>query len=144
MPAAQKSEAPLYRRRVVLLIACLGLTAIIIVVGYFNHVAGTAEMQRLIGNWVRQPDSEYFLVVQAVMEDGRAEVRYFNPKPIKVAEAKVDHDGKALRLFVKLDDIGYPGSTYTLLYEPEKDELHGVYFQAVEKENFEVYFTREK
>jgi hypothetical protein len=129
---------------VVLPIMLLGTAAVIIVVGYFNHVANDTELkllQLLRGNWMRQ-DGEYFLVVHGVAEDGQADVRYFNPRPIKVAEAKVDREGKALRLFVKLDDIGYPGSTYTLVYEPEKDELHGIYFQATEKQNFEVLFKR--
>src|SRR5262249_54259379 len=111
---------------------------------YVNYQASEAERQILEGNWVRQPDSEYILSVHSVDADGRADVRYFNPQPINVGEAKVDHYGKILRLFVKLDDINYPGSTYTLLYDPDKDHLHGLYYQAVEKHNYEVVFTREK
>ena len=35
-------------------------------------------------------------------------------------------------------------STYTLTYDPKRDELQGVYFQAVQKQNFEVVFVRTK
>ena len=37
-----------------------------------------------------------------------------------------------------------PGSTYTLTYDPQRDQLMGIYFQAVEQQNFNVYFVRTK
>lgn len=42
---------------------------------------------------------------------------------------------------VELRDTGYPGSTYTLLYDPDKDALLGLYYQAVQRRNFEVVFV---
>ena len=38
----------------------------------------------------------------------------------------------------------YPGSTYTLTYDPASDQLKGVYYQAVEKQQFPVAFLRMK
>jgi hypothetical protein len=35
-----------------------------------------------------------------------------------------------------------PGSTYTLTYDPKRDELYGVYFQAVQGQSFDVVFVR--
>jgi len=43
---------------------------------------------------------------------------------------------------IVLKDINYPGSTYTLMYNSEKDLLTGNYFQAVEGVNYEVTFQR--
>ena len=39
-------------------------------------------------------------------------------------------EGGALKLFIELRDVGYPGSTYTLTYLPAGDRLTGVYYQA--------------
>ena len=48
-----------------------------------------------------------------------------------------------LEVFVELRDVNYPGSTYTLLYDPAKDQLHGIYYQAVARQNYEVVFVRQ-
>lgn len=47
-------------------------------------------------------------------------------------------------VFVELKDKGYPGSTYTLAYDPETDRLEGIYYQATMKQEFEVVFQRKK
>ena len=52
-------------------------------------------------------------------------------------------DGR-LQVFVELRDVNYPGSTYTLSYEPATDRLKGIYFQAVQQQQFEVEFVRKK
>jgi len=44
---------------------------------------------------------------------------------INVTEANVSEWKGLVRLFIKLDDEGYPGSTYTLYYYGEKDALAG-------------------
>ena len=83
----------------------------------------------LTGDWVRS-DGNYSLRVQNVDQDGSVNVAYFNPNPIHVAEANVSMWKGMMKLFVKLQDKGYPGSTYTLYYFEEKDALAGFYFQA--------------
>jgi hypothetical protein len=45
-------------------------------------------------------------------------------------------------LFVELRDINYPGSKYNLHYDPKTDRLKGNYFQALERQNYEVEFVR--
>ena len=37
-----------------------------------------------------------------------------------------------------------PGSTYTLTYDPAKDVLRGVYYQAVARQRYDIYFERAK
>ena len=83
----------------------------------------------LNGEWVRS-DGGYLLRVGNAKADGSVDAAYFNPNPIKVAEAGVSMWKGLKKLFVKLQDKGYPGSTYTLYYFEEKDALAGFYFQA--------------
>lgn len=95
----------------------------------------------LIGRWQRT-DGGYVLEVVSVADDGAAQVRYFNPRPINVASAKASPGDGGVKLFVKLQDVGYPGSTYTLMYSPQKDALLGVYYQAAAGQYFSVAFVR--
>ena len=93
------------------------------------------------GEWVR-PDGGYLLRVSNASEDGSVDAAYFNPKSIHVAEADVSMWKGLKKLFLKLKDKGYPGSTYTLYYFKEKDALAGFYFQAQSGQTFEVVFVR--
>jgi len=77
-----------------------------------------------------------------VESDGRIDAAYFNPRPINVARAEASRDGEKVLVFVELRDVNYPGSTYTLTYEPATDLLRGVYFQAAMGASFEVFFQR--
>jgi hypothetical protein len=49
-----------------------------------------------------------------------------------------------VKVFVELRDVNYPGSTYTLTYDPASDQLKGIYYQAVEQQRFPVAFFRAK
>ena len=95
----------------------------------------------LIGTWKR-PDGGYILRVREARPDGGAEVAYFNPRPIQVSAAKWRMVGKVLKLEVAFDDQNYRGSTYTLVYNAETDQLEGIYYQAVAQQSFEVFFVR--
>jgi hypothetical protein len=97
----------------------------------------------LKGRWLR-PDGGYILDIRHVGGDGKMDASYFNPRPINVSKAEVTKEGGKMKVFVELRDTGYPGSVYTLTYEPKEDVLRGVYFQAAVKQNFDVYFTRMK
>ena len=69
---------------------------------------------------------------------------YLNPRPINVSKAQATRDGATVRVFVELRAPNYPGSTYTLTYDSKRDELYGVYYQAVEGRSFDVVFARMK
>ena len=75
---------------------------------------------------------------------GKLEAAYFNPRPIHVAKAEASQEAGTVRVFIELRDVNYPGSTYTLTYDAERDELEGRYFQAVARETFDVHFVRMK
>ena len=105
--------------------------------------AENADLKSFIGEWTRT-DGGYVIHVRDVQPDGSVEVEYFNPKEIKIAEANVSEWKGMAKLFVKLQDEGYPGSTYTLYYYAEKDALAGFYYQAAINQRFEVVFMRKK
>ncbi len=95
----------------------------------------------LEGAWVR-PDGGYLILIKKVGANGQLEASYFNPKPLPFAKAQVARDGATLRLAFELQAGGYNGSTYDLVYDRANDQLKGVYYQAVVKQKFDVYFTR--
>ncbi len=70
------------------------------------------------------------------------EALYFNPRPIHVGRAELREEGGAISVFVELRDVNYPGSTYTLVYDPKADRLRGNYFQALLREDYDVEFVR--
>ena len=53
-------------------------------------------------------------------------------------------EGAGLKVFIELQDVNYPGSTYTLIYDPLNDQFNGIYYQALQQQSFEVFFTRVK
>lgn len=101
------------------------------------------SFEKLKGDW-RRPDGGYVLEIRGVEPGGRLDAAYFNPKPIKVSKAVALQDGAATKVFVELRDINYPGSTYTLAYQAESDQLAGIYYQAALQQQFEVVFGRIK
>jgi uncharacterized protein (DUF2147 family) len=101
------------------------------------------EFQQLKGRWQR-PDGGYIVEIKSIAEDGAMDAAYFNPKSIHVSKAEASRDGDATKVFIELRDVNYPGSTYTLNYDPGSDQLKGVYYQAVEKQRFPVAFVRLK
>jgi hypothetical protein len=100
-------------------------------------------LAKLQGKWLR-PDGGYILELRSAAADGKMDAAYFNPRPIHVAKAEASAAGASVKVFIELRDVNYPGSTYTLTYDPTKDQLKGDYFQAALKQTFDVYFTRVK
>lgn len=96
---------------------------------------------RLAGRWLR-PDGGYVIEIRSAQPDGVLDVSYLNPRPINVSRAEWRGDSGRLRVFIELRDVNYPGSTYDLTYLPEQDRLVGEYFQAVQRQTFNVEFTR--
>jgi len=95
----------------------------------------------LLGTWVR-PDGGYILQIRTVNPDGSLNAGYFNPRPVNIGKAAWRRAGSILKVEVLLDDTNYWGSTYSLVYQEEEDRLAGVYFQAVQGQNYQVVFVR--
>jgi len=112
-----------------------------------TNSASTAQpnpvFKKLLGQWLR-PDGGYILEIKSIDENGQMQASYFNPQPIHVSKAEVKTEAGATRLFVELQDTGYPGCTYKLLFDPASDTLVGTYFQAAMREEFSIAFERHK
>jgi hypothetical protein len=122
------------------LLAVLGAAGVAV---WFAIPKAAPEAGRLVGRWVRD-EGGYVLEVKSAVNDGRAEVVYRNPereKPIHVARSSVARED-GLKLFIELRDEGYPGSTYTLAFDPADGRLKGEYYQAQQGSRFAVSFSR--
>ncbi|MHC5075084.1 MAG: hypothetical protein ACYTFM_01450 [Planctomycetota bacterium] len=104
-------------------------------------VSEPVDIQTLVGQWVRT-DSPYVIEIRQVSEDGNLEAGYYNPRSINVSIAKAEDKNGTLEVFVELRDTGYPGSNYTLKYNPGNDALEGIYLQAALQQKFNVVFKR--
>jgi hypothetical protein len=98
---------------------------------------------KLPGKWQRV-DGDYLLQIKNVDSSGKLDAAYFNPKPINVSRALAVERDNGTGVFVELRDVNYPGSTYTLAYDPKSDQLYGEYFQAALQQTFNVTFERVK
>lgn len=105
--------------------------------------ARNSDFDKLKGRWQR-PDGGYVLAINSIAGSGAMDAAYFNPNPIHVAKAAATRAGSTLQVFVELRAPNYPGSSYTLTYDPEQDQLRGDYFQAMERQTFKVLFVRMK
>jgi len=95
----------------------------------------------LAGKWQRT-DGNYLIKVSDVQEGGQAAVAYFNPRSIHVVQAAISTEKKLIKLFIKFQDKGYEGSSYSLYYYAQKDALVGFYYQAPMDQTYEVIFLR--
>ncbi len=103
--------------------------------------ASPAVFGALVGRWVR-PDGGYVISIKGVDGAGKLDASYANPSPLPFYTAEATRDGGTLKLFFELRAGGYNGSTYTLSYDAAGDQLKGVYYQAVQKQKYEVAFVR--
>lgn len=101
------------------------------------------DQRVLIGEWTRT-DAPYQMKITDVLDNGKLEVGYFNPKSIYVSKAYWTETGTILTIYVELQDENYPGSNYKLNYNSERNVLIGEYFQAVEGVIYPVEFVKTK
>lgn len=129
------------RRKIIALIALLVAAAGS--AAFFALRGGNSDFETLRGRWLR-PDGGYVLEIRRVDANGAIDAAYFNPNPIHIGKAEAAHAGASVTVAVELRAPNYPGSTYKLTYDPRTDVLRGNYFQAVERQNFDVVFVRMK
>jgi hypothetical protein len=143
---ASRSGETSYRRAGRWLVGVI-LMSVVLSAGFWlwhKHAEPPApDPSKLAGHWLRT-DGGYMLELGDAAPDGPLMAAYFNPRPINVSRAKWHHQNGDLCVFVELRDVGYPGSTYTLTYQQEKDQLVGTYRQAAINQNFDVTFSRKK
>jgi hypothetical protein len=110
-----------------------------------KKAAPAAEINplKLAGKWLRA-DGGYVLELADVGFGGTLTASYRNPNPINVSRAAWRLEEGLVIVFVELQDVNYPGSTYTLAYFPDRDALAGYYYQAAQGQSYEVVFERLK
>jgi len=146
-PAARTT--PRLTTPVILLAGVLAVLGVAGLVAYLQRMpretpsAVAPSFQPLTGRWLR-PDGGYVLEIRDVGPAGTLTAAYFNPQPIKVAKAEALQERGTIKVFLELRDVGYPGSMYTLTYDPASDQLKGAYFQAALRQSFDVAFVRLK
>ncbi|HEY1461521.1 MAG TPA: hypothetical protein VGH59_15865 [Casimicrobiaceae bacterium] len=113
------------------------------VVAPASPAAAKSSLDVLKGIWIR-PDGSYTIAIKSVAENGQLEAMYFNPNQLPFAKAVASRDAGVVRASFELRAGGYEGSTYELSYDPSSDRLKGIYYQAVAKQKFEVYFARKQ
>jgi hypothetical protein len=135
-------------------IGAVGLAALILMrvsnVPVVTPAAGVAspaaesvlvEFDKLKGKWVR-PDGGYVLEIRRLLPQNALDAAYYNPNPIHVGRARLYKERGFVKVFVELQDANYPGSTYTLIYDRENDQLCGVYYQATQQQEYQIAFER--
>jgi hypothetical protein len=120
----------------------MGLLALFLAAAH-AMVFAADDFQPLMGRWQRT-DGGYVIDIRSIDAEGKIEAGYFNPRPINVEKAQASKDKEHIKVEVELHDVGYPGSTYTLVYVSEKDALLGYYYHAVSRQYFDVLFVRMK
>jgi len=108
-----------------------------------NPQSNSSDYKDLIGYWIR-PDGGYTLVINGVDDAGNMNAQYYNPKSINVAEAKASLESDRTNIYIEMQDVGYPGSSYSLTLDSEARRLVGTYYHAISKKNIQIYFVRGK
>ena len=99
-------------------------------------------VQKFFGKWLRS-DGGYTLEIRGGDMSGVIDAAYFNPKSIHVSRAIWMQGPQGFQVVVELNDVGYPGATYVLSYEPKTDQLVGQYNQPAMQQSFDIEFVRQ-
>jgi len=136
------------KKKLIIFSSLLAFALFVIIIYLINNSEDTirssgkaVDKNLLAGDWVRT-DASYLVKIIKVNDDRSLEAQYFNPNPINVGKANWEESYGSLKIIIELRDVNYPGSTYTLIYLPDRDVLAGDYYQAVEGLTFYVEFTR--
>ena len=100
-------------------------------------------VQRVLGAWVRE-DGGYTLDLRNARVGGHIDATYLNPNPIHVSRAAWMERAGTLEVFIELTDTGYPGATYMLRHDRERDRLVGEYTQPAMQQTFTIEFSRKR
>jgi len=94
------------------------------------------------GSWLRV-DGTYQLIVEQPTE-GVYSATYLNPSPVNVQKVEVQLQDNRELLIVILNDVGYPGAVYDLVFSPTADRLVGTYANPNADQTYQVSFTRQR
>ncbi len=135
-----------FRQSIILLLFFTGFFLFILQPACADEVESLAvktDYGIIAGKWQRT-DGNYLIRISDVQKGGQATVEYFNPRSIHVVQTAISTEKELIKLFIKFQDKGYEGSSYSLYYYAEKDALLGFYYQAPMDKTYEVIFLRYK
>ena len=110
--------------------------------GASTYAVTAKQIATITGRW-RRTDGGYVIDIRGIATAGNLKVAYYNPRPINVSQAQVVTSAAGIHIFIELRDTGYPGATYRLDYDADKDQLSGLYYQPSVNQTFDVIFVRE-
>ena len=96
----------------------------------------------LLGRW--GCPGEGIISIKNISSTGSMQVQYFNPEPIHVTQAQAARDGTLTRVLIILRHADNLCCTFNLVYNPENDQLSGVFWQKDRPKTSEVVFHRIK
>lgn len=97
----------------------------------------------LKGIWERT-DAAGELKISEILPNGALRCTFTNPKSITIEKAVWSNTSDVLRIHILFREDSYPGSSFSLNYIAEKDQLLGTYFDALTNESYAVSFKRVK
>jgi hypothetical protein len=141
MSSKRRKDKKEKRRSVPVVLAVLLGGLVLVLFSFYSWSGSASGFQNLHGQWLRT-DGGYVIEIRHVADDGRMDAGYYNPNPINVSRAEAIREQDVVKVFIELRDVNYPGSTYTLRYDGERDVLEGIYHQAALQQSFTVRFIR--
>lgn len=118
------------------------VSIIIILLSLFFSCEEKKDYQKLIGKWVR-PDGGYTLEITAVNEP-QITAGYYNPGKINISNAEIRKVNDKEEIYIEFFDTNYMGSYYKLIFDQNRDQLIGTYYQATLKQTYNIYFVKMK
>lgn len=129
------------RRLMVIFIFLIIITGVWFMFLRQGEISKEEVSELIVGKWMRS-DGPYVIEIVAVQDEGKLQALYLNPSPINIGNASWIIKEGVLQIYVELQDKNYPGSTYKLIFDEDKNIFTGTYYQAVSRQTFEVEFNR--
>jgi hypothetical protein len=97
--------------------------------------------QVLRGRW-RNRNGKGVMQIKKVNPTGSIEMQYIDLEPIHVTQAQAARDGKTTKVLISLRNADSLYSTYDLTYNPESDQLKGIFWRKGSSKTTEIVFDR--
>ena len=97
--------------------------------------------QVLRGRW-QDRNGMGVMQIKKVNPTGGIEMQYSDLEPIRVTQAQAARDGKMTKVLISLRYANSLYSTYDLTYNPQSDQLKGIFWRKGAFKTTEVVFDR--
>ncbi len=97
--------------------------------------------QVLRGRW-QDRNGMGVMQIKKVNPTGGIEMQYIDLEPVHVTQAQAARDGKTTKVLISLRYANSLCSTYDLTYNPQSDQLKGIFWRKGSFKTTEVVFDR--